>query len=199
MATVRCIILYDGIFGEIRSGDKLPEDILPDIEFSNLNGVASLLGNVGKVAVVNATETGVEWASLITDHNDLLNIQGGDTDEYYHLTASEYAGVQNLIGTNFVEDFLDLGDTPSSYLGQGGKAVAVRVNETEDGLEFVEDSAYGGASAFLDLTDAPASYSGQAGKILAVNEAENGLEFVEDAYGGTESGGTDVLQTQIFS
>jgi len=39
-------------------------------------------------------------------------------------------------GTSSVEDFLDLGDTPSSYSGQAGQIL--QVNATVDGLEFTD-------------------------------------------------------------
>lgn len=66
--------------------------------------------------------------------------------------------------------FLEHGDTPSSYTGEGGKGV--RVNVGESALEF-----YTLLATFLGLTDTPASYSGQAGKGTRVNAGENALEF----------------------
>lgn len=82
-------------------------------------------------------------------------------------------------------DFLNLSDVdPSSYSGQTGKFV--RVNATEDGLEFVTAAA--GVTDFTDLGDVPSSYSGQGTKIVAVNSGETALEFV-DSNNGTKTYG----------
>jgi len=37
-------------------------------------------------------------SSTITDHNLLGNLQGGTTDEYYHLTSGQYVDVQTVTG-----------------------------------------------------------------------------------------------------
>jgi len=47
--------------------------------------------------------------------------------------------------------FLKLGDSPSSFSGQAGKTV--KVNSSENALEFVEDSS--GVTTFTGLTDTP--------------------------------------------
>lgn len=69
--------------------------------------------------------------------------------------------------------FVKLLDVPHSYTGAAGQAVIV--NETEDGLEFVDAS--GLSIAFINLTDVPASYTGAAGQAVIVNATEDGLEF----------------------
>lgn len=60
-----------------------------------------------------------------------------DTEELYIGTSTG-----NVLVQTGVDDFLDLGDTPSSYTGQSGKAVQVKT--TEDGLEFVTPGGGGG-------------------------------------------------------
>jgi hypothetical protein len=74
-----------------------------------------------------------------------------------------------------ITTFTGLSDTPSSYSGQGTKAV--RVNSGATGLEFVDFPA--GVTNFLNLTDTPSSFSGQGGKHLKVNGAANAVEFVD--------------------
>jgi hypothetical protein len=69
--------------------------------------------------------------------------------------------------------FLGLTDTPSAYTGQAGKVV--KVNATEDGLEF--GTGGGGSGTFIGLTDVPASYTGQSLKAVRVNSGETALEF----------------------
>ena len=39
-------------------------------------------------------------ASVVPTHNDLSGLQGGTTNEYYHLTSAELTVVQNTSGTN---------------------------------------------------------------------------------------------------
>ena len=73
-----------------------------------------------------------------------------------------------------VESFIDLIDTPSTFSENSKKFI--RVNETEDGLEFSSIS-------FVDLDDVP-TFTGQAGKVLAVNQTEDGLEFITPSSGG---------------
>jgi len=70
------------------------------------------------------------------------------------------------------DEFIELLDTPASYAGEGGKFV--RVNATEDGVEFVAET-----SAFTGLTDTPASFSGSSRKVVAVNAGESALEFIK--------------------
>jgi hypothetical protein len=72
-----------------------------------------------------------------------------------------------------VNSFLSLSDTPQTYVGQGGKTVSVKADES--GLEFVTGG--GGSSTFLDLTDTPSTYVSQAGLFPRVNVGETALEF----------------------
>jgi hypothetical protein len=70
-----------------------------------------------------------------------------------------YTALENVIGKEILEaesplSFLHLHDTPSSYSGQGGKYI--RVNSSEDGLEFAE-AAGGGIGIIREsiYTDVP--------------------------------------------
>ena len=87
------------------------------------------------------------------------------------------------------KNFLQLTDTPGTYIGEQGKVL--KVNSLEDALEFAEES--GGASIFLDLRDTPSDYVGQAGKVPAVNATEDGLVFAgaPAAENGIPPGGTE--------
>jgi len=66
--------------------------------------------------------------------------------------------------------FLDLTDTPASYVAQAGKTI--RVKAAENGLEFIDR-----ITTFLGLTDTPASYVGQAGLYCRVNPGANAIIF----------------------
>ena len=39
-------------------------------------------------------------SSLITKHNELVNIQGGSNNEYYHLTNQQYINATSIVSTN---------------------------------------------------------------------------------------------------
>ena len=99
--------------------------------------------------------------------------------------------------------FKDLVDAPTTYTGNAGKVVTVKL--TQDGVDFTDfkfkslrdtPSVYVAdkflkinsdgtavvltdppASSFLALTDSPDSYTGVAGKSLIVNAGSTGLEF----------------------
>lgn len=118
----------------------------------------------------------------------LISISGGDVT-----VAAQPATLVN---------FVDLDDSPGTYVGNAGKVLAVNVAESQ--LEFIDVVSFpayvgnagkvlvvnGGengvqwvdyATSFLALTDTPNSYTGNAGKIVAVNDAGTSLEFVEFA------------------
>jgi len=92
-----------------------------------------------------------------------------------------------------VTTFTGLSDTPSSFSGQGTKAV--RVNSGATGLEFVDFPA--GVTTFLNLTDSPSSYSGQTKKFLKVNSAGNAVEFVDIPV--QDNGSAIVTQPSAFN
>jgi len=75
--------------------------------------------------------------------------------------------------------FIALQDTPSTYSGMKGKIVAV--NNSENGLAFIDPPSgdgSGGASTFTDLSDTPSSYgSADANAFVVVNSSANGLAF----------------------
>jgi hypothetical protein len=76
-------------------------------------------------------------------------------------------------GGGGVDEFIELTDTPASYVGAGGDLVAVKA--AEDGLEFVPFPVI--PEIFTDLDDVPASYTGSAGLPVVVNNTEDGLIF----------------------
>jgi hypothetical protein len=70
-----------------------------------------------------------------------------DFNQHRDQHIKNYTALENVIGKEILEaerplSFLHLHDTPSSYQGQGGKFL--RVNSSEDGLEFAEAAGGGG-------------------------------------------------------
>ena len=72
--------------------------------------------------------------------------------------------------------FLDLEDTPASYLNQQRKYL--RVNDDENAVVFQD-------TLFTDSTDVPNSYGTAGGYKVVVKADETGLEFIPDPEGGS--------------
>ena len=80
---------------------------------------------------------------------------------------------QGIVFTDTVKSFLDLEDTPSTYIGHGQKFLVVK--NTEDGISFATIPNGNTAVDFLALTNTPSSFAGEAGKALTINNSEDGL------------------------
>jgi hypothetical protein len=66
---------------------------------SGVAGINGASGATGVAGINGATGVGGSTGPVI-NHNLLPNIQGGTTDEYYHLTASEYANISGAGAVN---------------------------------------------------------------------------------------------------
>jgi len=116
--------------------------------------------------------------TLITDNpKDLTvsEVQTMITDSTHRFVTDSQISQWNS-SSSLVDTFVELTDTPNSYLGQENKYV--RVNPTADGLEFIEGTG-GGVASFTQLNDVPTSYVGQANKMVTVNDSETGLDFTD--------------------
>jgi len=112
----------------------------------------------------------VEVTNGASDHNDLDNIQGGTTDEYYHLTASDYTDLGDLLHP-YVAASAVLSTTPATGLREFGNTAtdvalsAVTTKGTNNitsvkfyrGATLIETVASpiagGGTETFTDTTD----------------------------------------------
>lgn len=75
------------------------------------------------------------WTFVATLDHGLLEGLGDDDHTQYLNNTRHDTTVRHTLGSVVPhDDFIQLGDTPASYLGQIGKAVVVK--STEDGLEF---------------------------------------------------------------
>ena len=102
---------------------------------------------------------------------DLLTIDVQDEDYVggYRPMILEMSTIRDFLIDSI--SFIDLGDTPATYVGAAGQVALV--NPTEDGIIFVDY-----VDTFLELTDTPADYTGMAGYDVVVNQTEDGLEFI---------------------
>jgi hypothetical protein len=109
--------------------------------------------------------------ALQDDHNELSNIQGGTTDEYYHLTANEdgafssngtiFTFTQNLAGVN-----LDLSGT---FSFDGGQTVNEIVDSTDDLTGSSTDSQLATAKLIYNEVQAVTTGSGSLDHSLLDN------------------------------
>ena len=168
---------------------------LTDVDVETYTGIA------GYHIVVNATGTGLTaiapcsdcsgggsgggGGSSVTKFTDLLDTPDSLSKDPITGLPADNAGKLIVInaesdGLTFAEPFHNtftgLNQTPSTFVGSGGKYL--RVNAGETALEFVVAPSGGGSSTFLGLTDTPSAYSGQGGKAVAVKADISGLEFV---------------------
>lgn len=79
-----------------------------------------------------------------------------DFNQHREQHIKNYTAIENVLGKEVLEaenkfKFLNLNDTPDSYLGQGGKFL--RVNSSETGLEFAK--AVGGVSIIRECIHVP--------------------------------------------
>jgi hypothetical protein len=96
-------------------------------------------------------------------------------DDHYLSVGNQSVNDWILVSTAGDNSFINLSDTPSSYLNQASKTL--KVNTNADGIEFVN-------TLFLDDIDTPSSYTGVGGYVLHVKETEDGIEFLPAGGGG---------------
>ncbi len=108
-----------------------PLGVLPGI----ISAYATL---VGKIIIQKsaASFTSVESAftkeftgTTVSDHNDLSGIQGGTTNEYYHLTSAQATVVANTSGTNTGDQDLS-GLIPKSLVDAKGDLITATADNT---------------------------------------------------------------------
>lgn len=129
-------------------------------------------GQASGYASLNGDVHVVEPVLSVTDGTDTFTFGALVNTQVLYLDGTT---IKSKAGGGSVTNFVDLGDVPSAYTGEGGKVIKVKVDET--GLEFVAGGA--GVSSFTDLDDVPATYTGEAGKYPIVNATEDGLEFTD--------------------
>ena len=134
----------------------------------------------------------VDSADFAEESNTAVAVKNAVTagfNKYYGTDVLGNVGFFDLPsggGGGGATTFVELNDTPPSYLAAAGYMVVVKGDES--GLEFLPVPA-AGVTTFTGLSDTPADYTGQAGKIVQVKGDETGLQFVSPP---TNSGGQDL-------
>ena len=112
----------------------------------NLN---SILRKICKLVSSTKNIVNVEFVNGVIK----IYLQNGDVLETSSLDVRYYTKqeIDNFL-QNFSSSFIELNDTPNDYSGNGGKTVVV--NQTEDGLEFI-DLPQGFSGDYNDLINKP--------------------------------------------
>ena len=134
--------------------------------------------------------------SSVTDHNSLLNLQGGTTGEYYHLTAAEDTAVASLSGTttNYVLKRSATGFANSQIFDNGTNVGIGTTNPSAAKLVLVGDmnatytatnTASGSTSPYLfTLNINPSSTSSTEFRALGFSSTIQGSSQMATVRGG---------------
>lgn len=118
---------------ESAKNDKIPSDLLEKVtEGAFLIGRAIFLKGATTDIVESAFDT-IFSANLPTIHNSLINLQGGNTDEFYHLSQAKYDVVQNTSGINTGDETTgDLIPASNKVIVTGGTDAIIGAETTVD-------------------------------------------------------------------
>lgn len=144
---------------------------------------ANYTGSAGFFVKVNGTSNGLIFAApKVGDLADGPGAPSGPNALRYLRVNAAGDAVEYATGTGGPDDFLELADTPNTYVGAALKFVRVGVDE--DQLIFSNPQ-------FTDLSDVPHSYTGAGGKFLQVKSGtEDQLIFAAPKVGDLSDGPT---------
>ena len=152
-----------------------------ELSILDLGDTPASFGSTGQVLAVNSTADGLTFQT----------VSGGGTTAFADLTdgpgslgsAGQYVAMNSgATALEFITPptiptppagFDDLDDTPSAYTGNGG--YVVRVNASENGLEFVAASTL--SLSFTGLTDTPDNYTDADSKYVQYDGDTGKLVF----------------------
>lgn len=121
---------------------------------------------------------------LALSHNALSGLQGGTTNEYYHLTSAQATVVSNTSGTNTGDVTLGtFGSTPSSTgASLSGQILTLQpASSTQPGGVSTTTQSFAGVKTFVSPPTSPATgtsnevYGASAGNALQAGSTENTL------------------------
>jgi len=169
-------VLGDNEYNSISHAQlEAPRTDLPTL----IKGHCMLLGRIivkygASSGLVENVSTTSFNATQVSNHNDLQNIQGGATGEYYHLSAATYTGLTSSADTNLHFHSSDRN----------------RANHTGTQLASTISNFTTSVRSSLSATS-PIVYSSATGLITHSNVGTSGIytKIVVDSFGHTTSGG----------
>lgn len=175
--------------------ESVPSSIPPSIqEHALFIGRIVFQKNAATATAIQSVFSVMFSTSAVTDHNELANIQGGTTDEYYHLTSSEYTALSGLTANRAVATDAS-GDLTSSTvtdteLGQLSGVLSQVVGES-DGNTLTNKTIDADNNTISNLAhgaevDNPTSgVHGVVGSVVGTSDAQ--VLTAKDIDGGTAS------------
>jgi len=138
------------------------------------------------------------------DENNRPSLVGIDeTSGERRRILTDSTGAVKVVVDSITATFLDLSDTPSTYLGQAGKVASVNV--AEDGLDFTAGGGGGDVAGPASSTDnAVARFDGVTGKIIqngvvVIGDTGSVTQVADVSLNGSTSGATIVQPTAVAS
>lgn len=127
-----------------------PPVILPGLlsSYATLVGKIVIQKSAASFTSIQSPFTTTFTAGSVTNHNDLSGIQGGTTDEYYHLTSAQATVVGNTSGSNSGDQTLPVKATGA---------------ELDTGID---DDKFATAKAIKDSKNVPSVAPGTSGNVL---------------------------------
>jgi len=177
------------VYGQINStltdakNDKIPAN-LPSI----IDKMGCLLAKViiqqgSDTLIVENVEYFTFERDITVDHNELAGLQGGTTDEYYHLTAAEHTLGAAIMALTPTDSNFIVGDG-STWVAESGATA-----RTSLGLGTGDSPTFTGLT-LSDLTEGSVLFVGAGGVI-----SENNSELFWDATANNGHGGLGVGTT----
>ena len=146
IATFHLILDYVNLSGAWLYGRSaaLSSTLVPTIAYVTTTNDGNALSV--KMAVNSSRQYSIKWNAATTNRVHITSIGFMVPDDIYN-------GPSGL--SSITQKFIDLTDTPTTYVGSVGKYLRT----TASGIEFVDIPTYSNVQTLLDLTDTPSSYS----------------------------------------
>lgn len=179
-------------------------DFLSIFYFGRTDTAASRTISVFVGGATNASNTA---SPLATRHNQLIGLQGGAGDEFFHLTSAEYTGSGTGVfarTTSPVFTTPNIGTATGSVSGNAGSATAVAVADTADTTCFL--ALFEDATGTLAIkTDLGLAYNAAIGKLTntvaagTVATGSSNMLAINQTFTGDAGGGSDVAGMHLVS
>ena len=191
---------------QITFWNNMASGVISPATYTALGGV--IVGTRLTVQSNGTLSANIQSDNNLTDYlrDKLLNIES-EANKYIHPDTHPASMIVQDVNRRFVTEqqinnwnlslspyFLNMLDTPTSYVGNENKLLGVKDDAT--GLEFISVGNLSGTEYFLQLKDTPDIYHSSGGKLLAVNSSENKIEFI-DRYSHPETHSADIINETI--
>lgn len=160
------------------SEEGIPSYLTENFLANNLLVGRMLFEKNNNTPIVESAFTRTFSTQAVSDHNQLSNLQGGQLNEYYHLTAAEHTEVQTLVAGGTTGQFWrGDGAWSNAILGDFGVGTATP-NLSGSGREFAVSTLTSGTLARYHMQGSQASGGLAIGAMQAWNGAQQICQLV---------------------